>query len=301
MTDAMLLGGVEAGGTKFICAVGKHPAEIIERASIATTTPDETLGAVCDFFSSMSETHGPLKAIGVGAFGPVDLSQRSKTYGQILSTPKAKWRNADILTPLRLRMGGSLSLDTDVNCALLGEARYGAGEGEKNIAYVTIGTGVGAGLMINGDIVHGESHPELGHMFVPKHPIDADFAGVCDYHRDRCVEGLASGPAIMARHGVKADEIPEEDPVWRAVAYYISILCMNVFLCVSPAKIILGGGVMQRSHLFDMIRHAFAESLNDYYGARSFRSLDEFIVPARLGGNAGVVGAMTMAAERTSL
>jgi len=298
MKGDMIIGGVEAGGTKTICAVSRDASAPLIRSEIPTTTPEETLASVCAFFERAFHEIGRAQAIGVASFGPVDISPESATFGRMLSTPKPGWGNANIVSYIESHIRVKTVLDTDVNCALLGEALYGAGRSERNLAYVTIGTGVGVGLMADGAIVYGESHPELGHVFAPKHAYDMAFKGVCDYHGDKCIEGLVSGPAIAARAGKSASEISRDDPIWPIAAHYISLLCMTIFLSVSPSKIILGGGVMQQPQLFPMTRKKFLDHLGGYLGARrDVSERKDFICPVGLGGDAGVIGAMALAAR----
>ncbi|MFQ5564282.1 MAG: ROK family protein [Parvularculaceae bacterium] len=291
-----LFGGVEAGGTKFVCAVGAAPDDIIEHETFPTSAPEETLVDVCAFFRKQMKKYGPLRAIGVGAFGPVDINPLSQTFGRILSTPKAAWRNVDILNRLSDALNCPVAIDTDVNCALYGESRFGAGRDSDNLAYITIGTGVGAGLMINRTIVYGESHPEVGHIFCPKRPEDENFPGSCPFHGDRCFEGLTAGPAIMARWGMSASHLPPDHPGLRTIAHYISLLCLNILLSFSPARIILGGGVMKQSRLYPLVRAALCENLCGYCGARKgLGDFGEFIVPPELGDASGVAGALAIA------
>lgn len=296
-----LWGGIEAGGTKFICAIGAGPTDIIEKVVFQTTNPEETLDEVCAFFRDQLEKRGSLKAVGIGAFGPIDINPMSENYGRILSTPKTVWRNADILGRVKTALKCPVAIDTDVNCALIGEVRFGAGRGIRNLAYITIGTGVGAGLLVDGKIVYGESHPEMGHIFLPKLPEDKNFSGSCPYHHDQCIEGLAAGPAIMARWGAPAAQLPPDHAGWEMIAHYISLLCLNILLSVSPQRIILGGGVMKQAHLYPLIRDALHKNLNGYYGARTdIVDFENFIVPPQLTGDAGIAGAITLAQQETA-
>ena len=294
---SVLWGGIEAGGTKFVCAIGQG-RDVVEKTSFSTRAPDETMADVIAFFEQMDQKHRPVQAIGVGSFGPVDVDPHSSSYGQVRSTPKKSWRGYDVVKTLHARLNRPIIFDTDVNAALIGEAKYGAGRDHQDLCYITIGTGIGAGLMERGRLIHGRSHTEIGHIFLRK--IDGDeFSGVCPYHGARCAEGLVSGPAIEARAGRAGAQIPDDDQIWPLVSGYIGQLCATIFFTTSPAKIILGGGVMARAHLFPEIQRAFKECIGDYWGARDGleHELERFIVPVALGGDAGVIGAMAMAAE----
>jgi len=292
------VGGIEAGGTKFVCAVANATNKLVNQAVIPTTTPSETMSKVVAFFKS----HGaPLKAIGIGAFGPVSIDRRAGDFGKILTTPKAGWSGFDIYRYVQTELSTQIAIDTDVNCALLSESALGAGRGFRNIAYATIGTGIGAGIMIDGQMIYGSSHPEIGHMFVPILDRDADFAGVCAYHGNQCFEGLICGPAVKARWGFNSSELSADHEGWEVIAHYISLLCMNLRLAVSPDLIILGGGVMKQSNLFPIIRDKLAAKLNGYgAGENSQIDMSRFIVPPLLDGDAGVLGAIEIARRQAS-
>ncbi|MEP1142397.1 MAG: ROK family protein [Henriciella sp.] len=286
-------GGIEAGGTKFVCALGDARGQILQQITIPTSSPQETLSSVFGFFRSQPQK---VSAIGVGAFGPIDLNTESMSYGRILPTPKPGWTNTDIVGEISSALQTPVSLDTDVNCALLAEAETGAGRGFANLAYVTIGTGIGAGIMTNRQVLYGASHPEIGHMYAPSLPFDQDFEGVCPYHGKNCLEGLVSGPAIYKRWQLTSSELPEGHEAWQIIAHYISIVCMNVQLCVAPDKIILGGGVMRQQKLFPLVRDSFRANLNGYgRSGVNLNALEEFIVPPGLNGDAGVIGALQIA------
>ncbi len=292
-----MLGGIEAGGTKFICAVGTGPDDLV-KAQFPTTTPENTLSQVVQFFRSNGGRD--LEAIGIGSFGPVDLDPASPKYGYITSTPKEGWANFDLVGSVVKALKVPVGFDTDVNAALLGEWRWGAAQGLANAVYLTIGTGVGGGVMVHGQVVHGLVHPEIGHLRLP-HDLAVDpFPGACPFHKD-CLEGLASGPAIEKRWGVKASELPSDHRAWELEAHYLAVALANITLTLSPQRILLGGGVMQQPHLFKMIRDEFAFVLNGYVRHPEILDhLDQYIVPPKLGGNAGVVGSLFLAAQEAA-
>lgn len=289
-------GGIEAGGTKFVCALGDDNGRILQQTTIPTSSPRETLASVFAFFRSQQEK---VSAIGVGAFGPIDLNADSSSYGYILPTPKPGWTNTDIVGEISRALDAPVSVDTDVNCALFAEAAYGSGRSEQNLAYVTIGTGIGAGIMTNGEVLYGGSHPEIGHMYAPALLSDRNFEGVCPYHGKKCLEGLVSGPAIYKRWQMTSSEFPDGHEAWDIIAHYISVVCLNLQLCVAPKKIILGGGVMRQQKLFPLVREKFRENLNGYGPAGlDINALDDLIVPPGLKGDAGVIGALKIAMDR---
>ncbi len=283
-----MFGGIEAGGTKFVCGVGSSP-EDLETAQFPTTTPAETLDKLIGFFKQH-----PVSAIGIASFGPVDLDPSSPGYGHITSTPKAGWANCDLLGEVKGALRVPVGFDTDVNGALLGEARWGAARGVEDAVYMTIGTGVGGGALVSGRVVHGLVHPEMGHLRIPHDSRDS-FAGTCPYHGD-CLEGLACGPAIQARWGKPARELPPDHPAWVLEAHYIALGLANLAFALSPERFLLGGGVMQQPHLFASVREDFARLLNGYVQHRQVREgLEEYIQPPQLGSQAGVLGALVLA------
>ena len=292
-----MLGGIEAGGTKFICAVGSGPDDLV-KSQFPTTTPEATLSQVVQFFRNNGGRD--LEAIGIGSFGPVDLDLASPTYGYITSTPKPGWSNFDLVGSVVKALKVPVGFDTDVNAALLGEWRWGAAQGLANAIYLTIGTGIGGGVMVHGQVVHGLVHPEIGHLRLP-HDLALDpFPGNCPFHKD-CLEGLASGPAIEKRWGVKATALPADHRAWELEAHYLALALANLTLTISPQRILLGGGVMQQPHLFRMIRDEFAFVLNGYVRHPDILDhLDQYIVPPKLGGDAGVVGSLFLAAQEAA-
>lgn len=289
-----LYAGIEGGGTKFIAAVGTAEGEILAETRIPTTTPAETLGACVDFFKMQETKFGKLSAIGIATFGPVDLRKDSATYGHILPTPKPHWANADLLTPFRNAFGLQIGLDTDVNGAALGEWRWGAARGLDTFLYFTIGTGIGGGGLIQGQLLHGLLHPEMGHISLPRKP---EHTSVCPFHTN-CFEGLASGPALEHHWGEKAENFGVGHPAWKTEASYIASALRSFICTLSPQRIILGGGVMSQSHLFPLIREKTLEELNGYVQAPEILAhIDEYIVPVALEGKAGILGAFVLAEQ----
>jgi fructokinase len=275
-------GGIEAGGTKWLCAVGTGPDDLAATETIPTTSPDETIGRAIEFF----ERAGPVEAVGIGCFGPIDLREGSPTWGSITTTPKPGWAHTDVARTIAGLLGVPVAFDTDVDAAALGEHRWGAGQGLDTFCYVTVGTGIGGGVIAGGRLVHGLLHPEFGHMRIP-HDRQADpFGGSCPYHGD-CWEGLAAGPAIEARWGRPAHELAAEEAVWRLQARYVALGLVNVVSVLSPQRIVLGGGVMGAPELHALVR-AEVESLLSGYTATE-------IVPPALGPLSGVLGALVLA------
>lgn len=291
-----LYGGVEAGGTKFVCIVATSPQEILEEVRFPTTTPEETLERTIGFFSDyVNRTGGALESVGVASFGPIDLDLDSPTYGNITSTPKPGWANTPVVRHLEKELGVPVAFDTDVNGAAVGEGLWGAAQGVSNFMYITIGTGVGGGAVVNGRPLHGLVHPEMGHILLP-HDWEKDpFGGYCPFHGD-CFEGMCSGPAMKERWGKAAESLPEDHPAWELEASYIAMALHNFITVLSPQRIILGGGVMQQAHLFPLIREKVKASLNGYIQSASIlREAEAFIVPPGLGNRAGVLGALALA------
>lgn len=295
----MRLGGLEAGGTKMVLSVGNETGEIFEQISMPTTTPEETIPRIIEWFSDKG-----IEALGVACFGPVDVSEISKTYGTILATPKLPWVNFDILAALKngMKEYGSekflpglnvpMKIDTDVNGSCLGEMTFGCAKGIDSVLYITIGTGIGTGISIQNTLVHGMLHPEAGHILVIRHPEDKGEC-ICPYH-ENCLEGLAAGPSIEKRWGKKAYELADEDLVWEIESHYIAEALMNYILTVSPKKIILGGGVMHQERLFPMIRKKVEKLLGGYIKTPELEDLDNYIVPNSLNDNQGILGAMQL-------
>lgn len=283
----MLFGGIEAGGTKFVCAVGDADGNVKERISIPTTVPEETMAEVISFFSNYD-----IKALGVGSFGPVDVDEKSPTFGTITSTPKLAWRNYPLVAALQKAFPIPIGFNTDVNIAALAEVTAGAAKGLDSCLYITVGTGIGAGAVVQGKLLQGLSHPEMGHVLVRRHN-DDHYKGKCPYHGD-CLEGLAAGPAIEERWGEKGQHLHDRAEVWDLEAYYIAQALMQYILILSPKKIILGGGVMKSESVIQKIRDNVVELLNGYV---VLPELTEYIVPPSLGDNAGVAGALIIAGQ----
>lgn len=284
----MLIGAIEAGGTKFVCGIGDEKGEILDRLSFPTEHPDKTLPQVIQYFQDKQ-----VEAIGVGSFGPIDINPESPTYGYVTTTPKPGWENYDMLGTLRRAFPVPSGWDTDVNAAAYGEVKWGAAQGLSSCLYYTIGTGVGVGVYSEGKIIHGLVHPEGGHVLTRHHPEDK-FAGVCPYHGD-CLEGMAAGPAIEARWGKKGYELPPDHIAWEMEAFYIAQSITNAILLLSPHKIILGGGVMQQLQLLPLIRQAVLRNLNGYVSSSAIlEHIDEYIVSPGLGQQAGLCGALAL-------
>ncbi len=291
-----LYGGIEAGGTKFVCAVGTGPDDIRAELRFPTTSPAETIKKAVAFFEEQQRLLSrPLSALGIAAFGPLDPNRGSPTFGFITSTPKPGWQNADLAGEVRRALKLPVGFDTDVNGAALAEGRWGAAQGLDTFLYLTIGTGVGGGGMVGGKLMHGLVHPEMGHIRLPRDRQADPFEGFCTYHGD-CFEGLASGPALEKRWGVKAETLPPDHPAWALEAHYLG-LALSDFICtLSPQRIILGGGVMSQPHLFPLVRAETLRLLNGYVRSpQILEKIDEYIVPPALGAQAGVLGAFALA------
>ena len=288
----MRFGTLEAGGTKMVLSVGNERNELLEQISIPTEAPEKTIPAMAAWFDEKE-----ILALGIGSFGPVDLRTDSPTYGYITSTPKPGWRNQPLLPALRDALGIPALIDTDVNAAALAEWQLGAARGLNSCMYVTVGTGIGAGLVIEGRLVHGLVHPELGHMLLRQESNDPAPDGFCPYHKG-CLEGLASGPAIEKRWGTKAQNLPESHEAWKLEADYLAQMCMNAICAFSPEKIILGGGVMQQKHLFPLIHEKTLALLNDYVQATAIlEHIETYIVEPGLGTKSGATGALLLARQ----
>lgn len=284
----MIYGAIEAGGTKMVCAIGTAEGHLIDQLTFPTKDPAETIPQLVAFFQGKSIT-----ALGIGSFGPVDLRTDSPTYGHILDTPKLAWQQFDFVGALQRELKVPVGFDTDVNAACLGEMTYGSAQGLNNVVYITIGTGIGAGIAINGQLLHGMLHPEAGHILMKPHPEDS-YPGFCPYHK-ACFEGMASGPAIEDRWGEKAANLQDNAQVWALESYYIAQALVNYIMVLSPEKIILGGGVMKQKQLFPLIRKQVAEMINGYLKTKELQDLDNYIVPNSLNENQGILGALELA------
>ena len=284
--SAPLYGLVEAGGTKFVLGVARGPDEVIATTRIPTTTPTATIAAMCDWLAD----HGPLAAIGVGTFGPVEVDRSAPHWGRIRTTPKAGWSGTDLVGPLVERLGCPVGLDTDVTAAALAEYRWGAGQGQPSVIYFTVGTGVGGGGVIAGQPLSGMSHPEMGHIRLPLHPADAEFAGICPFHGG-CLEGLASGPAIKARYGVSLSELPTDHLGHEIVAWYLAHAVIAVQAMFEPGRIVLGGGVMGTPGLIERVQDQADLLGNGYFRGKAA----EIVVLPGLGERSGLMGALALA------
>ena len=288
-----LIGGIEAGGTKFVCAIGTGPDDVRAEIRYPTETPELSISKAIEFFRENSQDE-PLDAIGIASFGPVDPDPKSPTWGYVTSTPKEGWVNTNFAGQLRDAFGVPVGFDSDVNGAALGEHRWGAAQGLDTFAYLTIGTGLGGGGMVNGGLIHGLIHSEMGHMSIA-HDKDADpYEGWCPYHGD-CWEGLANGPAIEGRWHTRAENLPPDHPAWELEAHYLALGLRSIICVISPQRIIMGGGVMHQEQLFPMIRRKVRETLNGYIQSPMIlEDNDEYIVPPALGDYAGVAGAIAL-------
>lgn len=293
MSKEGVFAGLDAGGTEFKCVVGRDPDTIMARTKVAVQKPADTLAECVAFFKQASRQFGPLQTLGIGSFGPVDLHRSSANYGRVTSTPKPYWQNTDIVGYFERALAVAINFDTDVNAALLGEQTWGAALGLHSAVYATVGTGIGAGAAVDGRLLHGAMHLEVGHMRIPKAANDT-FAGCCPYHGD-CLEGLASGPAISRRWSQNAANLPDDHPAWALQAHYLALMCVNFALTYSPQRIILGGGVMQRAGLLTQVQTAYRERMAGYLGSAHEAAVDEFIVGAELGQEAGAMGALVLA------
>jgi fructokinase len=292
-----IYGGIEGGGTKFVCAVGGVDGESLAETRFPTTTPEETLNRAIAFFQEQTRLLGPLSGLGIACFGPLDPDIHSPTYGHILATPKAGWAGADVVGALRSALPVPIAFDTDVNGAALGEWRWGAAQGLSTFLYFTVGTGVGGGAMVEGKLLHGLIHPEMGHIPLPHDYAQDPFPGGCPFHGD-CFEGLASGPAMEKRWGQRAETLPPDHPAWDLEAHYIA-RAMQGFICsFSPQRIILGGGVPQQPALLPLVRAKVLRYLNNYVNSKAIlEHIDTYIVPPGLGARAGVCGAFALAQQ----
>lgn len=286
----MIYGGIEAGGTKMICVIGDENGKILDRMQIPTKTPEETMPIMIDYFKGKD-----IKALGIACFGPIDLNRDSKTYGYITSTPKLAWKNYDIVGAFKKELGVPIGFDTDVNGSLLGEITWGCAKGLTDALYLTIGTGVGGGVMAGGKLLHGMLHPELGHIKMAVADGDT-YKGKCPYHGS-CFEGMAAGPAIEDRWGKKAVELADDDKVWDLESTYIAQALCTYILTLSPQIIILGGGVMHQEQLFPLIRKKVLEQLNGYIVTKELKDIDNYIVPASLNDDQGIMGSIKLAMD----
>lgn len=284
----MRFGAIEAGGTKFVCGVGNSDGILEDRVQFPTERPEVTLAKVTEYFADKE-----IQAIGIGSFGPLELDASSPEYGHLTTTPKPGWSGYPLLPHLKRAFHVPFGLDTDVNAAAYGEAKWGAAQRLDSCIYITIGTGVGIGIYAEGRLVHGLVHPEGGHLFVRRHPEDG-FPGTCPFHGD-CLEGMASGPALEKRWGLPGGALPGDHPAWRMQAYYIGQAVADAILLLSPKKVILGGGVMKQDQLLQMIREEVQRRLNGYVNAKAIlEDIDQYVTAPGLGEDAGLLGALAL-------
>lgn len=289
----MSFGGIEAGGSKWVCAIGDGAAGVLAIETIPTTTPEETISRAAEFFKQS----GPVDGVGVASFGPIDIRRGSPTWGYITTTPKPGWAHTDVVGKLRAALEIPVAFDTDVNAAALAEWRWGAAVGLDTFSYITVGTGIGGGAIVNGRLVHGLLHPEIGHMRIPHDRARDRFDGVCPYHGD-CLEGLASGEAIRQRWGRPAEELSADLAVWELESEYLAFGLMNVICALSPQRIVVGGGVPKQRTLLSLLRRRLQELLAGYFNAPELTqpdAIDRYIVPPALGDQSGVLGAIELA------
>jgi fructokinase len=290
-------GGIEAGGTKFVCGVGSGPADLRLAEGIPTRDPKTTMDEVAGFFQSVLDSGASIRGLGIGSFGPLELDPRASDYGSITTTPKPGWQGVNLLDDLASRLRVPVAIDTDVNAAALGEWVWGAARGLDHFLYVTVGTGLGVGAVVDGRILHGLHHPEMGHMLIPVSAEEpGGFSGVCPYHGS-CAEGLASGSAIVARWGRELSGLGKDHPAWRLEADYLAALFTNLTLTLQPQRIVVGGGVMNED-LLSLVREALHVRLAGYRASLAEReALSGFLVTPGLGRRAGVLGAIELAAR----
>ncbi len=292
--QAPLLAGIEAGGTKYVCAIATNPAEPLLETRFPTEDPEHTLEQAISFFRDAEEAYGPIRAMGIGTFGPADIDPRSPGYGAILTTPKRGWAGFNVVNRIRegLHEPIPIAFETDVNAAVIGEAEHGIAKHCRNVCYVTVGTGIGGAFLHDGVVIHGRMHPEIGHLFVPD--FDREFekdTNVCPFHPS-CFEGRASGPAIEARWGTPGGDLPDDHPAWDLQAKYLAAGCVDLTAAWSPDLIILGGGVSQKAGLIDRVRREFEAMAGNYW---TLPPLELYLQTPALEQNAGIVGSLCLA------
>ena len=283
-----MFGAIEAGGTKFVCAISDEKLNIIVRSSLSTTSPEETMQQVFKFFDS----YKGIRAMGIGSFGPIEINKNSPKYGYITSTPKPGWRDFNFVGEMKKHYDIPVGWTTDVNAACLGEFEVGSAAESNSCIYLTIGTGIGGGAIFNGKFIEGFGHPEMGHILVKPHP-DDKFEGWCPYHGN-CLEGLAAGPSVEKRYGIKAQNLDSNHEIWEILAYYIAQALVDYTLVLRPEKIILGGGVMKQAQMLELTKKQFILLLADYV---EIPPIDQYIVLPSLGDNAGIVGSLILARQ----
>jgi len=294
--DTVFYGGIEGGGTKFVCAVGTGPDDLQDLRTIRTTSPNETLDHVIAYFSDKQQTI-KIRSLGLASFGPLNLNPDSDHFGYITSTPKPGWQNFNILGALHYALKLPIAIDTDVTAAAVAESKWGVAQGIHNFLYLTVGTGVGGGAIINGKPLHGRDHPEMGHILIPHDPQLDPFSGTCPFHRN-CLEGLASGVAIEKRWGLSPEELNVDHPAWRLEANYLAHAIVTFIFTLSPQLIIMGGGVMHQPALLPLIRDRVRLLLNGYIFTLGLsEKMENYIVRPGLGNQVGVLGGIALAEE----
>jgi fructokinase len=295
MTASKLYGGIETGGTWCVCALGAGPGQLVAHERFRTATPEETLERIVAFFAA--DAHPAPAAIGLGSFGPVDVDQSSPTWGSVTTTPKPGWSHTPVASTLQQRLGVPVVFDTDVNAAAVGEQWWGAGRDARSLCYLTVGTGIGGGLLVEGRPLHGLVHPEVGHIRVPHDLARDPFPGVCPFHGD-CWEGLACGPAIAARWGADGRDLPDEHQAWPLEAEYLALGILSIVMIASPHRVVLGGGVMERSPLLRLVRRRLQGLVGGYLALPALGDgIDGYLVAPELGDDAGVLGAIALAQQ----
>lgn len=291
-----LYGGIEGGGAKFVCAVGTGPDTILDEIRFPTSTPEVSIGKAVDFFRRFeTQANNKICAIGIACFGPLDPDPASQTFGHVTTTPKPGWKNTDFAGAITQAFGIPVGFDTDVNAAALAEQLWGSAKGFDSCLYLTVGTGIGGGAVVNNAMIHGLMHPEMGHIRIPQDIKLDPFPGNCPYHGN-CLEGLASGPAIEQRWGQKGETLPPDHPAWKMEAHYLALALVNYIVTLSPQRIILGGGVMEQKTLIPMIRMEVLNLLNNYIKSPGLLdNIESYIVPPILGKRAGVLGGIALA------
>jgi fructokinase len=290
-----LYGCIEAGGTKFVLGIAAGPEDVRATVRIDTTTPDETIGAALDWFGQTGKPLGGLTAFGIASFGPVELDRQKSDWGHITATTKPGWSHTSFAPRFAEAFKVPVGFDTDVNGAALAEYRWGAAKGQDVAVYVTVGTGIGGGATVRGTTLRGLSHPEMGHLRLPRHPADLDFAGVCPFHGD-CLEGLASGPAIIARWGKSLSELPQDHPAHDIIAHYIATFATTLQSIMEPGRIVLGGGVMATPGLIERVREQAGKLGGSYFRGNA----SELVVRPVLGDHAGLLGALALAQDASA-
>lgn len=285
---------VEAGGTKILCAIADADGHFLEQIRISTGSPTETIRQIADFYRSLPVAYENIRATGIASFGPLNLDRNSADYGQLTTTPKPGWSLVNLRREMENILPCPAEIDTDVNCAGLAEGMFGAAQGLDRFCYITVGTGIGVGIIDKGNPLSGVGHPEVGHMQLPRAPGD-DFAGICPYHGD-CAEGLACGPAMKARWNQSAEDIPEDHVGWAFEAHYIAAICVNLTYTLRPQKIVIGGGVMERSSLYAPVREAFSTLMAGYSPDQYSTDIEQFLsAPALHTPSPGLMGAFELA------